>query len=153
MSRRSLRNEDLPPPPPPQVFAPWADQKLLKWGLSGRGSNLLKSDRPLTSSTPGWSATHRAIRSAAARRAPGCGNSATLQNENPSERRHTELSGGAYATARMLRRHPESEDCARRKAFLPETAAPTASSAAPTGPPGGRYGSTAGPHVCAVHEQ
>jgi len=23
--------------------------KLLKWGLSGRGSNLLKSDRPLTS--------------------------------------------------------------------------------------------------------
>ena len=29
--------------------------KLLKWGLSasGRGSNLLKSDRPLTSTTPG----------------------------------------------------------------------------------------------------
>ena len=27
--------------------------KLLKWGLSGRGSNLLKSDRPLTSSSPG----------------------------------------------------------------------------------------------------
>jgi hypothetical protein len=30
--------------------------KLLKWGLSGRGSNLLKSDRPLPSRTPG----HRA---------------------------------------------------------------------------------------------
>ena len=27
---------------------------MLKWGLSGRGSNLLKSDRPLTSRTPGW---------------------------------------------------------------------------------------------------
>ena len=27
---------------------------MLKWGLSGRGSNLLKSDRPLMSSTPGW---------------------------------------------------------------------------------------------------
>ena len=26
--------------------------KLLKWGLSGRGSNLLKSGRPLTSTTP-----------------------------------------------------------------------------------------------------
>jgi hypothetical protein len=28
--------------------------KSLKWGLSGRGSNLLKSDRPLMSTTPGW---------------------------------------------------------------------------------------------------
>ena len=27
---------------------------MLKWGLSGRGSNLLKSDRPLTSTTPWW---------------------------------------------------------------------------------------------------
>ena len=26
--------------------------KLLNWGLSGQGSNLLKSDRPLTSTTP-----------------------------------------------------------------------------------------------------
>ena len=33
-----------------RVFAPWADQNFAKkWGLSGRGSNLLKSDRPLTS--------------------------------------------------------------------------------------------------------
>ena len=54
---------------------------------------------------------------------------------------------------RTPRLHSESEDCARRKAFLPKTAAPTASSAAPTGPPGGRYGSTAGPHVCAMHAQ
>ena len=28
--------------------------KLLKWGLSGQGSNLLKSGRPLTPRTPGW---------------------------------------------------------------------------------------------------
>ena len=28
--------------------------KLLKWGLPGRGSNLLKSGRPLTSTTPRW---------------------------------------------------------------------------------------------------
>ena len=27
---------------------------MLKWGLSGQGSNLLKSDRPFTSTTPGW---------------------------------------------------------------------------------------------------
>ena len=39
-----LRNEDLPPPGVRSVGGP----KLLKWGLSGRGSNLLKSDRPLT---------------------------------------------------------------------------------------------------------
>jgi hypothetical protein len=44
-----------------KVFAPQkglrsaGGPKLLKRGLSGRGSNLLKSDRPLTSRTPGWS--------------------------------------------------------------------------------------------------
>ena len=33
---------------------------MLKWGLPGRGSNLLKSRRPLTSSTPGvYIRTHR----------------------------------------------------------------------------------------------
>jgi hypothetical protein len=32
---------------------------LLKWGLSGRGSNLLKSDRPLMSSTPRVDTAHR----------------------------------------------------------------------------------------------
>ena len=42
------------PPPIRSVGGP----KLLKWGLSGRGSNLLNwSDRPLTSSTPGWRRT------------------------------------------------------------------------------------------------
>jgi hypothetical protein len=52
----SAHNEDLPVPPrppPPPGFRSVGGPKLLKWGLSGRGSNLLKSDPPLTSTTPG----------------------------------------------------------------------------------------------------
>jgi len=37
---------------PPPCLRSVGGPKLLKWGLSGRGSNLLKSDRPLTSTTP-----------------------------------------------------------------------------------------------------
>ena len=38
---------------PPPVFAPRGRTKVAKkWGLPGRGSNLLKSGRPLTSTTP-----------------------------------------------------------------------------------------------------
>jgi hypothetical protein len=43
-----------------------AGPKLLKWGTSGRGSNLLKSDRPLTSRTPGCSDDRRIARVKAA---------------------------------------------------------------------------------------
>ena len=42
-----------PPPPRSSLRArSVGGPKLLKWGLSGRGSNLLKSDRPLTSLEP-----------------------------------------------------------------------------------------------------
>ena len=48
-----LRNEGPPLLPPPGLRSV-GGPKLLIWGLFGRGANLLKSDRPLTSSTPGW---------------------------------------------------------------------------------------------------
>ena len=41
-----------PPLPPRQVFRSVGGPKFLKWGLSGRGSNLLKSD-PLHLLPPG----------------------------------------------------------------------------------------------------
>ena len=58
------------PPPPRQAFRSVGGPKLLKWGLSERGSNLLKSDRPFTSTTPGWFKKNRRAPSASACHVP-----------------------------------------------------------------------------------
>ena len=75
-----LRNQDLMQDLPPPGLRSAGGPKLLKWGLPGRGSNLLKFGRPLTSTTPPGgrapSLVHARLggsRALAARARRGCG--------------------------------------------------------------------------------
>ena len=110
--------------------------KLLKWGLSGQGSNLLKSGRPLTPRTPG-SRVHtprtrvRRGRSAcelwSAPRRYSIPNTATLINKNRiANSLSTTLSRKVYRTLR-----PENYDCAcvLRARHRPPPRAPSRSEA------------------------
>ena len=55
--RRRLKKRALLHKKDIKVIAPRGRTKVaIKWGLSGRASNLLKSDRPLTSTSPWWHA-------------------------------------------------------------------------------------------------